>query len=69
MRDTRSVDETIDMMTTRGVDDVHAIVPNFDPNTNFLYQATVGADADALLEQNLAEWQTAVDEFNASLKK
>ena len=69
MRDTRSVDETIDMMTTRGVDDVHAIVPNFNPNDNFLYQAGVGADADALLEQNLAEWQTAVDEFNASLKQ
>ena len=68
MRDTRSVDETIDMMTTRGVDDVHAIVPNFNPNDNFLYQAGVGADADALLEQNLAEWQTAVDEFNASMQ-
>ena len=68
MADTRSVDDTIDMMTTRGVDDLHAIVPNFDPNTNFLYSMGVGADVDALIEQNLPAWQTAVDEFNASLE-
>ncbi len=69
MKDTRSVDETIDMMTTRGVDDWHAIVPNFNPNDDFLWKLSVGADVDAILEQNLPAWQTAVDEFNASLKK
>ena len=67
MRDTRSVEETIDMMTTRGVDDLHSIVPNFNPNDNFLWALGAGADVDAVLEANLTEWQTAVDEFNASL--
>lgn len=69
MKDTRSVDETIDMMTTRGVDDWHSIVPNFNPNDDFLWKLGVGEDVDAILEQNLPAWQTAVDEFNASLKK
>lgn len=68
MADTRSVDETIEMMATRGVDDLHAIVPNFDVNTNFLWAIGVGSDVDAILEQNIPAWQTAVDEFNASLK-
>ena len=69
MKDTRSVDETIDMMTTRGVDDWHAIVPNFNPNDDFLYKlAAPNQDVDAILEQNIPAWQTAVDEFNASLK-
>ncbi len=68
MKDTRSVDETIDMMTTRGVDDWHAIVPNFNPNNDFLWKLTVGADVDAVLDQNLTAWQTAIDEFNESLK-
>lgn len=67
MRDTRSVDETINMMTTRGVDDLYALVPNFDVNTNFLWQMYAGQDPDGVLEQNLAAWQTAVDEFNATL--
>ena len=67
MRDTRSVDETIEMMASRGVYDINSIIPNFDVNTNFLYSLGVGADVDAILEQNLAAWQTAVDEFNASL--
>ena len=69
MKDTRSVDETIEMMTTRGVDDWHSIVPNFNPNDDFLWKLSVGADVDAILEQNIPAWQTAVDEFNASLKK
>lgn len=69
MKDTRSVDETIDMMTTRGVDDWHAIVPNFNPNDDFLWKLSAGSDVDAILEQNLPAWQTAVDEFNASLKQ
>lgn len=67
MRDTRSVEETIDMMTTRGVDDLHSIIPNFDPNNNFLYALGADSDVDAVLEAKLTEWQTAVDEFNASL--
>ncbi len=67
MRDTRSVEETIDMMTTRGVDDLHAIVPNMNVNEPFLYQMYVGQDVDALLDSNLPAWQTAVDEFNATL--
>ena len=67
MRDTRSVDETVEMMATRGVYDINSIVPNFNVNDDFLYQLGVGADVDAILEQNLAAWQTAVDEFNASL--
>lgn len=69
MKDTRSVDETIPLMASHGVNDLHAIVPNFNPNDDFLYKLGVGADVDAILEQNIPAWQTAVDEFNASLKK
>ena len=68
MKDTRSVEETIKMMTTRGVDDLHSIVPNFNPNNGFLYVLNGDSDVDAVLEGKLAEWQTAVDEFNASMK-
>ncbi len=67
MRDSRSVDETIEMMGSRGVYDFNSIVPNFDVNNDFLYKLGVNADVDAILEQNLAAWQTAVDELNASM--
>ena len=67
MRDTRSVDETIEMMTTRGVDDLHAIVPGFEVNNGFLWSLGKDADVDAILEAKMAEWQSAVDELNASM--
>lgn len=68
MRDTRAVDETIAMAADgRGMDDLHALIPGFDPNTNFLWALGVGADVDAVIEQNLAAWQSAVDEANAKM--
>lgn len=69
MKDTRSVDETIPLMATHGVIDLHELVPNFNVKDDFLWKMSVGADVDAILEQNLPAWQTAVDEFNATLQK
>ena len=66
-KDTKCVDETMEMMATRGVPDVYKTVADFNVNEPFLYQLYLGQDVDALLDSNLAAWQTAVDNMNASL--
>ena len=64
--DTRSVDETITMMSepAHGTVAYHAIIPNLQSGPELTWSITPGADVAALTEAIAETWKAYIDEAN-----
>ena len=64
MRDTRSVDETLEILRTHGMIDYSGVVPNVSVGSDFVWSVAPGADLTSVIEGIRDTWKTYIDDAN-----
>ena len=64
MRDTRSVDETLEILRTHGMIDYSGVVPNVSVGSDFVWSVAPGADLTSIIEGIRDTWKTYIDDAN-----